>query len=326
MSLNIPKHYIIKKATNYFFQQKIQIVSLGLWNSGIRICSAGSALCLELNKVSKRFIRDFALGSPDKKLASWWVTGISDSEGNFSIFVQKTSKGPKITLAYKVTQKAHSMGILYDLQRYFNCGNIHIDNRKEDAYKFNVNKLDDITNIIIPHFEKYPLLTSKRLDFLDFKRVAFMMKDGLHLKKEYQEIILAIKDNMNSKRYFEERWNFFDTIEPIELASEWVQAFIDGEGSFQFGISDAISRGKPYVALTPTLSVRQSSHDIRLLKALISFFGCGYLKPKYDITSLDAAKASRSVNSYVVNQHAVITEFVDKYPMLTRKQLDYLDW
>ena len=80
------------------------------------------------------------------------------------------------------------------------------------------------------------------------------------------------------------------------------------------------------MALTPTLSVSQSNHDIRLLKAFISFFGCGYLKPKYDITNLDAAKASRSVNSYVVNQHAVITEFVDKYPMLTRKQLDYLDW
>jgi hypothetical protein len=80
------------------------------------------------------------------------------------------------------------------------------------------------------------------------------------------------------------------------------------------------------VALTPTLSVSQSNHDIRLLKAFISFFGCGYLKPKYDIKNLDAAKASRSVNSYVVNQHAIITEFVDKYPMLTRKQLDYLDW
>jgi len=77
------------------------------------------------------------------------------------------------------------------------------------------------------------------------------------------------------------------------------------------------------VALTPTLSISQSSHDVRLLKAFTHFFGCGYLKPKYDISSLEAARASRSVNSYVVNQHAVITEFVDKYPMLTRKELDY---
>lgn len=101
---------------------------------------------------------------------------------------------------------------------------------------------------------------------------------------------------------------------------------MDGESTFQFGIADAVSRGRPYVALTPTLSVSQSSHDVRLLRAFISFFSCGYLKPKYDFSSLDAAKAARSVSRYVVNQHAVITEFVDKYPMLTRKQLDYLDW
>lgn len=60
-------------------------------------------------------------------------------------------------------------------------------------------------------------------------------------------------------------------------------------------------------------------------KLLLIFFGHGYLKPKYDIDSLEAAKSSRIVNRYVVNQHSVITEFIDKYPMLTRKHLDYLD-
>nr|QCW06967.1 hypothetical protein [Drechslerella brochopaga] len=269
---------------------------------------------------------DFLLGNPDKPLKPWWVTGITDSEGNFSVFTQKTSKGIKFTLGYKITQKAHSSGILYDLERFFKCGNIHIDNKKENAYKFNVNKLDDILNIIIPHFDKYPLYSSKRLDYLDFKKVAFMMKDGLHLNEKYLNTILSIKDNMNSKRSFEERWKFFETIEPIKFSEEWVQAFIDGDGSFQFGIADAVSRGRSYVALTPTLSISQSSHDIKLLNAFVSFFGCGYLKPKYDIKSLEEAKASRSVNSFVVNQYETIIDFVDKYPMLTRKQLDYLDW
>jgi len=191
---------------------------------------------------------------------------------------------------------------------------------------YSVVGFNDLINIIIPHFDKYPLFSSKRLDYLDFKKVAFMMKDGLHLNEKHLNTILSIKDNMNSKRSFEERWKFFDTIGAIKFPEEWVQAFIDGDGSFQFGIADAISRGRPYVALTPTLSISQSSHDIKLLNAFVSFFGCGYLKPKYDINNLEEAKASRSVNSYVVNQHAVIIEFVDKYPMLTRKQLDYLDW
>lgn len=52
--------------------------------------------------------RDFAKGSTEQNLAPQWVTGISDSEGNFSIFSQKTNKGNKFILAYKVTQKEHS--------------------------------------------------------------------------------------------------------------------------------------------------------------------------------------------------------------------------
>lgn len=44
--------------------------------------------------------------------------------------------------------------------RYFECGNINLDNRGEDALKFNVTKLDDIISKVIAHFDNYPLLTS----------------------------------------------------------------------------------------------------------------------------------------------------------------------
>ena len=63
-------------------------------------------------------------------------------------------------------------GIFYDLQRYFLCGNIQIDNKAADALKFNVTKLDDILSKVIAHFDSYPLLSSKNLDYQDFKKVA----------------------------------------------------------------------------------------------------------------------------------------------------------
>lgn len=270
---------------------------------------------------------DFKTSLPSNiKLAPWWVSGIIDSEGNFSILVQNTNNGPKITLAFKVTQKEHSLGILLDLQKYFDCGNIYIDNRKENAYKFSVNRIGDIVNKVIPHLDKYPLFTSKNLDYLDFKKVALLMKDKLHLNKEVMYGILLLKSKMNSLRSFEERWNYLKNFEDIKLNNEWVQAFVDGEGSFQFGIANAMSRGKPYIALTPTLEIAQSNHDVGILNAFVQFFGCGYLKPKYDINDIDAAKSSRIVNRFVIHQHSVVTEFFDKYPLLTRKHLDYLDW
>lgn len=131
---------------------------------------------------------------------------------------------------------------------------------------------------------------------------------------------------MSGLRTFEERWNYLKSSEPIKLNNEWVQAFIDGEGCFQFGIVNTTNRGKPYLALNPTMEVAQSSHDVSILKAFVDFFGCGYLKPKYDINDIDAVKNSRIVNRFVINQHSVVTDFFDKYPLLTRKYLDYLDW
>uniref|UniRef100_UPI0030E51A5E hypothetical protein n=1 Tax=Ophiocordyceps sobolifera TaxID=94213 RepID=UPI0030E51A5E len=179
---------------------------------------------------------DFKSGLPSEvNLSPQWVTGIIDSEGNFSVFTAqaiKTKEKPKFSLAFKVTQKEHSKGILIDLQKYFNCGNIYLDNKKEDAYKFSIHKLEDIIERVIPHMDKYPLLTSKYLDYQDFKKVALLLKDKLHISKEEdlacktREEILSIKNNMNSLRSFEERWNYLKSCEPLILNNEWVQAFI----------------------------------------------------------------------------------------------------
>lgn len=276
---------------------------------------------------------DFKSGLPSGvNLSPQWVTGIIDSEGNFSVFLQKTKEKSKFSLAFKVTQKEHSKGILIDLQKYFDCGNIYLDNQKENAYKFSINKIKDIIEKVIPHLDKYPLLTSKYLDYQGFKKVALLLKEKLHLSKEgdlaYKTVeeILSIKSNMNSLRSFEERWNYLKSCEPITLNDEWVQAFIDGEGCFQFGISNTVNRGKPYLALSHTLEIAQSNHDILLLNALVQFLACGYLKPKYNIYDINAAKSSRIVNRFITNNHKTVIELLDKYPLLTRKHLDYLDW
>ena len=42
--------------------------------------------------------------------------------------------------------------------------------------------------------------------------------------------------------------------------------------------------------------------------------------------SLSECLNSRSVNRFVIRDTKIIIQFADKYPMLTRKNLDYLDW
>jgi hypothetical protein len=137
--------------------------------------------------------------------------------------------------------------------------------------------------------------------------------------------VLSIKSKMNKSRFYEERWNYLKD-KNFNITAEWIQAFIDGEGTFQCRIVETISRGNTYIAVNPTLELAQKSHDVFVLNAIIKFLGVGYLKPKYNILSLKESKNSRTVSRVILNQFGVIIDFVEKYPMLTRKHLDYKDW
>lgn len=47
-----------------------------------------------------------------------WVTGLTDAEGSFIISTPNSTSanGKKVSLRFSLTQKAHSVGILYSLQ------------------------------------------------------------------------------------------------------------------------------------------------------------------------------------------------------------------
>lgn len=259
-----------------------------------------------------------------ESLSPNWVTGIIDAEGNFSIIKKESKNGYNPGFSFKVTQNYYSYEILVYLKEYFKCGNINIDNKKTKGYKYQVSNTNDIITKIIPQLDKYPLITSKRLDYLDWKESLIRYKNDK--KRNDLDYIWLKKDQMNKNRSFEERWEYLNNCDEINLSNEWVQAFIDGEGSFQFNIINTKNRGKSYLALNSTLEVAQHSHDVKVLSWIKKFFNKGYLKPKFDINNLIETKEKRSVSRFIINQESEVIKFIDKYPMYTSKRLDYEDW
>jgi hypothetical protein len=63
-----------------------------------------------------------------------------------------------------------------------------------------------------------------------------------------------------------------------------------------------VSKGNSYININPTLEIAQNTHDIKVLDSIKNFLGVGYLKPKYDITSLENCKKVRSVSRLVINE------------------------
>jgi len=72
----------------------------------------------------------------------------------------------------------------------------------EAAVDFQVTKIADIIEKIIPFFDKYPILGEKAKDFEDFKRVALMIQSGEHLTLNGLEQIRPIKARMNTGRTY----------------------------------------------------------------------------------------------------------------------------
>jgi len=77
----------------------------------------------------------------------------------------------------------------------FGVGNI--TKQGKDCVQYRVTSLRDLTNIIIPHFEKYPLITQKRNDYELFKQVVYLMSCKEHLTMNGLQKIVNIKASIN---------------------------------------------------------------------------------------------------------------------------------
>lgn len=86
--------------------------------------------------------------------------------------------------------------MLESIKTFFGVGNTQIN--KDGSITYSVTGLKDLINVIIPHFDKYPLLTQKQIDFELFKQLSILMENKEHLTTEGLHKILSIKAVMNT--------------------------------------------------------------------------------------------------------------------------------
>jgi hypothetical protein len=89
--------------------------------------------------------------------------------------------------------------LLKDLVAYLDCGRYYKSpTRNEGQYLVTV--FSDINDKIIPFLYEYPLLGTKKYDYLDFVQIAELIKSKAHLTDEGLEKIKFIQSSMNRKR------------------------------------------------------------------------------------------------------------------------------
>lgn len=65
---------------------------------------------------------------------------------------------------------------------------------------YQVTRIKDIVHIIIPFFDAHPLLSSKILNYNDFRTVAFIIYKKEHLTEQGYAIVKEIASHMNTPK------------------------------------------------------------------------------------------------------------------------------
>ena len=87
--------------------------------------------------------------------------------------------------------------LLSQVKSFFNeTGSIYTMNNNK-VLLYQVRNLGEITKAIIPHFEKYPLITQKQSDFILFKEIVKLMDKGEHLTIDGLIKIINLKAYLN---------------------------------------------------------------------------------------------------------------------------------
>jgi len=135
-----------------------------------------------------------------------YLTGYVDGEGCFCVTFNRSKRhalGWDVRPSFSVSQNRDRAEVLHMLLATFGCGSIRPD-RSDRTLKYEVRSVPMLIHRIIPHFEAYPLLSSKAREFEAFAEICRLMFRKEHLTVEGFMRVVELSGNLNAsskKRY-----------------------------------------------------------------------------------------------------------------------------
>lgn len=129
-----------------------------------------------------------------------WIRGFIEAEGSFQVIIQNDRN---VSLRFSLTQHIKDEELLKDIVTYLNYGRYYKSPTRDEG-QYLVTVFSDINDKLIPFLNEYPLLGVKKEYYLDFVRIAELIKSKTHLTiasgSEGLDKIKLIISNMNRNR------------------------------------------------------------------------------------------------------------------------------
>ena len=132
-----------------------------------------------------------------------YLSGFTDGEGSFCVSINKSLKHKfnyEIRPSFSISQNKDRAQVLYYAKQFLNCGSIR-ESKSDNTLKYEVRSIKDLYNKVIPHFDKYPILSSKHQKFLIFKEICLLMINKDHLNLLGFKKIINLIDSMGQSNH-----------------------------------------------------------------------------------------------------------------------------
>jgi hypothetical protein len=319
--------------TCFFFGTGFHGLVLLIFNYNTNIHSIhSSGACAPvkvLSVINKRFYSTIKV--KDVELCPNWVTGFADSESSFSLKVSKKStakSGWSVIPAFQIELHSRDIILLRKIKDYFGLGIIS-ERLDRNTIVYSVKSTRDIVKVIIPHFDKYPLITQKRADYLLFKQAINLLDLKVQSNIEGIYKIMGIKASLNTGLSDKLKNSFpASLINPVyrplidfegDFHPNWLTGFTDGEGCFYVNTKKAKTLTGYQIIMT--FLITQHVRDERLLTKIIDYLECG---------SIEKVLTRPAAVTFVVYKFTNIKDkiipFFCKYPLQGVKSLDFNDF
>ena len=104
--------------------------------------------------------------------------------------------------SFALSLNERDLCLLEDLQAFFGCGWIR-ESKRDRTFKYEARSIRDLTGVILPHFERFPLRGCKARSCAGFSRVCRMVEQGDHLQRDGLRTIvdIAYQINLGKRRH-----------------------------------------------------------------------------------------------------------------------------
>ena len=270
-------------------------------------------------------INDSRWGNTNLNIDPNFLTGFADAESSFVLSITKSENvksGWVIKPRFQISLHKKDLFILEAIKNYLGVGEIYTQGTASKQYRvFSIKDLQ----VVIDHFDKYPLISQKFGDCSLFKQAYLLLINKEHLTPEGLRKIIAIKASINnglSEALKEAFPDIMPAMRPerknISIYNpQWLAGFTSGEGSFGVKVRNPKENSKAYIELI--FQINQHVRDKQLIACIAEYLECGKMY-----------KHSLNAVVYRVSKRSNLTEgvipFFIKYPILGIKALDFKDF